>query len=166
MNSDTSDGEMRPERGEVKSARKDTEKSEGELDSLKASSSKSNKSKVKTVSNRSKSNLKLDKTVVDLKLSPNSKSKNNIRIESLCKEDLSCFFLSFKSLIIFYFYFLATEIKTRDSNDFDRKLFSSTPDTTLNRVIPNIGKPIQDEEELFNDEYSSDEQEVELEYTP
>ena len=84
LNTDTSDGETRPEKGEIKRVViKDTEKSEGELESTKASNSKKESIKHKT-NNKQKSNLKVDKTIVDLKLSPNGKSKNKIRIESLC----------------------------------------------------------------------------------
>ena len=55
-------------------------------------------------------------------------------------------------------------MRNKDLSDFERKLFSSTPDTTMHR-IPSIEKAIVDDEEFLDDYDSEDEQEVEIEYS-
>ena len=68
--------------------------------------------------------------------------------------------------MIFHLNFEASQTKTKDSNEFERKLFSSTPDTTMMRVpsVTNANYIIDDDEVL--DGYESGEQEIEIDNSP
>lgn len=77
-----------PESGEVFRNNLNNEKSEGEIDNsgelvVLNKRNEKNKSIDKSIKKTYKS--KVDKTIVDLKISPQKNSLNNIKIESLCK---------------------------------------------------------------------------------
>lgn len=123
------------------------EKSEGEIENPAISAMDKQKEILNTMNN-SKPSLssykkqkpkKNDKKIVSLNISPQKASKNNIKIQSL-----------------------PNEILVRDSNDFERRMFSSTPNTSM-FATPNsmANSELIDDEFLDNDE-DGGEQEVSI----